>query len=75
MGLGDVSVEYLSTGANRQTAVADWSSTGILAFGADSNVAIWRPKVRKDPTFKLESSNDKADSRIRINLKRELPLY
>ncbi|KAF9881180.1 hypothetical protein CkaCkLH20_01330 [Colletotrichum karsti] len=37
------SVEYLSTGANRQTAAADWSSSGILAFGADSNIAVWAP--------------------------------
>ncbi|KPM34674.1 Elongator complex protein 2 [Neonectria ditissima] len=41
-----VSVEYLSTGANRQTAVADWSRGGILAFGADINVALWRPALK-----------------------------
>ncbi|KAF7561605.1 hypothetical protein G7046_g2562 [Stylonectria norvegica] len=45
MGDKPVSVEYLSTGANRQTAVADWSSGGILAFGADVNVALWRPSL------------------------------
>ncbi|KAH6892230.1 WD40-repeat-containing domain protein [Thelonectria olida] len=38
-----VSVEYLSTGANRQTAVADWSRGGTLAFGSDVNVALWKP--------------------------------
>ncbi|KAH8733500.1 WD40-repeat-containing domain protein [Ilyonectria robusta] len=43
MAASPVSVEYLSTGANRQTAVADWSRGGILAFGADINVALWRP--------------------------------
>ncbi|UNI18917.1 Elongator subunit elp2 [Purpureocillium takamizusanense] len=37
------SVEYLATGANRQTAVADWSRSGLLAFGADVNVALWQP--------------------------------
>ncbi|KAI1812887.1 elongator complex protein [Poronia punctata] len=36
-------VEYLSIGANRQTAVADWSQDGLIAFGADSNIALWRP--------------------------------
>jgi elongator complex protein 2 len=46
MSTKDVSVDYLSTGANRQTAVADWSTSGVLAFGADNNVALWRPKVR-----------------------------
>lgn len=40
-----VEVEYLSAGANRQTAVADWGEDGIVAFGADSNVALWRPRV------------------------------
>ncbi|PHH79617.1 hypothetical protein CDD83_3848 [Cordyceps sp. RAO-2017] len=40
-----VSVEYLATGANRQTAVADWSEAGLLAFGAGVNVAIWQPDL------------------------------
>ncbi|KGQ04313.1 Elongator complex protein 2 [Beauveria bassiana D1-5] len=35
---------YLSAGANRQTAVADWSRGGLLAFGADTNVAFWAPE-------------------------------
>ncbi|KAF5974102.1 elongator complex 2 [Fusarium coicis] len=43
MGSGPVSIEYLASGANRQTAVADWSQCGILAFGADINIALWRP--------------------------------
>ncbi|KAH7318546.1 elongator protein 2 [Stachybotrys elegans] len=43
MGTEGVSVEYLSIGANRQTAGADWNSRGLLAFGADSNVAVWQP--------------------------------
>lgn len=45
MGLKPISTEYLSTGANRQTAVADWSSDGLVAFGADNNVALWEPTV------------------------------
>ncbi|KAI0471099.1 RNA polymerase II Elongator subunit [Xylariaceae sp. FL0804] len=36
-------VEYLSAGANRHTAVADWCENGLVAFGADSNIALWRP--------------------------------
>ncbi len=36
---------YLSAGANRQTAVADWSKGDLLAFGADANIALWRPFV------------------------------
>ncbi|KAI2470325.1 WD40 repeat-like protein [Annulohypoxylon bovei var. microspora] len=38
-----VGVEYLSAGANRHTAVADWGKDGIVAFGADSHAALWRP--------------------------------
>jgi elongator complex protein 2 len=45
MNAQDVSVGYLAAGANRQTAVADWSRGGLLAFGADSNIALWRPTV------------------------------
>lgn len=40
-----VEVQYLSVGANRHTAVADWSQDGLVAFGADSNIALWRPHV------------------------------
>ncbi|KAI5862756.1 RNA polymerase II Elongator subunit [Durotheca rogersii] len=43
MGDCRVAVEYLSAGANRHTAVADWSPDGLVAFGAGSNVALWRP--------------------------------
>ena len=46
MGTQAVRAEYLSTGANRQTAVADWSRGGLIAFGADINVALWEPAVR-----------------------------
>lgn len=46
MTLWTPQVEHLSTGANRHGAVADWSEGGILAFGADANVALWRPEVR-----------------------------
>lgn len=42
-------VEYLSTGANRHGAVADWSVDGVLAFGADANVALWMPEVGEHP--------------------------
>jgi hypothetical protein len=38
--------EYLATGANRHPSVADWDESGVLAFGADRNVALWRPQVR-----------------------------
>lgn len=41
--------EYISAGGNRHPAAADWDSkTGLLAFGADRNVALWQPKVCLD---------------------------
>lgn len=43
----EVGIDYLSVGANRHTAVADWNEDGIVAFGADSNIALWRPDVRE----------------------------
>jgi elongator complex protein 2 len=34
--------EYYSVGGNRHSGAADWSvASGLLAFGADQNVAIW----------------------------------
>ncbi|KAI2643517.1 WD40-repeat-containing domain protein [Xylaria nigripes] len=41
--MGEEEIEYLSVGANRHTAVADWSQDGLVAFGADTNIALWRP--------------------------------
>lgn len=51
MTMGDVNVdiEYLSAGANRQTAAADWNVDGTVAFGSDTNIALWRPNVRDLP--------------------------
>jgi hypothetical protein len=42
-------VKYISIGANRQTAAADCSPDGTLAFGADINVALWKPAVGHNP--------------------------
>ncbi|OJJ97366.1 hypothetical protein ASPACDRAFT_46219 [Aspergillus aculeatus ATCC 16872] len=39
-----VTTEYISVGGNRHPAAADWDvRTGVLAFGADNNVALWNP--------------------------------
>ncbi|KAK4043049.1 WD40-repeat-containing domain protein [Parachaetomium inaequale] len=34
---------YLSAGANRYAAAADWSEDGLVAFGSDANVCLWDP--------------------------------
>ncbi|KAL2432464.1 Elongator complex protein 2 [Exophiala dermatitidis] len=40
----NISHDYISVGGNRHSAASDWSTTsGLLAFGADQNVAIWEP--------------------------------
>ncbi|KAL1980852.1 hypothetical protein VTN96DRAFT_3387 [Rasamsonia emersonii] len=39
-----ITTEYISVGGNRHPAAADWDrQSGVLAFGADNNVALWVP--------------------------------
>ncbi|KAI6714284.1 hypothetical protein JHW43_003231 [Diplocarpon mali] len=42
--MAQVSAEYLAAGANRHPSAADWDMGGLLAFGADRNVALWQPQ-------------------------------
>lgn len=45
---------YLAAGANRHPSAADWDVlSGLLAFGADRNVAIWRPQVSPETLFAI----------------------
>lgn len=38
--------EYIAAGGNRHPAAADWdASTGLLAYGAERNIALWKPLV------------------------------
>ncbi|KAB8237838.1 hypothetical protein ETB97_012885 [Aspergillus alliaceus] len=40
-----VASDYICVGGNRHPAAADWDvQSGVLAFGADNNVALWDPK-------------------------------
>ncbi|KAJ5825492.1 hypothetical protein N7474_002630 [Penicillium riverlandense] len=42
--MASVATEYISVGGNRHPAAADWDAeSGVLAFGADNNVALWDP--------------------------------
>ncbi|KAI2697684.1 hypothetical protein CBS147332_8667 [Penicillium roqueforti] len=44
-----VDTEYISVGGNRHPGAADWDAqTGLLAFGADNNVALWDPLDKND---------------------------
>ena len=39
-------LQFISVGGNRHPATADWDRrSGLLAFGADNNVALWHPLV------------------------------
>ncbi|KAF7714112.1 Uncharacterized protein PECH_000340 [Penicillium ucsense] len=42
--MASISTEYISVGGNRHPGAADWDvHSGVLAFGADNNVALWEP--------------------------------
>ncbi|CAG8072834.1 unnamed protein product [Penicillium olsonii] len=44
-----VTTDYISVGGNRHPGAADWDvQTGVLAFGADNNVALWDPLDKSD---------------------------
>jgi hypothetical protein len=47
---------FLAAGANRHPSAADWDESGVLAFGADRNVALWRPQVRIERCVKGPNS-------------------
>lgn len=39
--------DYIAAGGNRHPAAADWdANSGLLAYGSDRNVALWKPSVR-----------------------------
>lgn len=41
-----VCTEYIAAGGNRHPAAADWDPfSDLIAFGADRNIAIWKPCV------------------------------
>lgn len=43
----DIKPELLATGGNRHPAAADWDpeGSGLVAFGASNNIALWKPLV------------------------------
>ncbi|KAJ6023279.1 uncharacterized protein N7446_013638 [Penicillium canescens] len=44
-----VATDYISVGGNRHPGAAQWDvETGVLAFGADNNVALWDPLDKHD---------------------------
>ena len=54
----EVSTDYIAVGGNRHPAAADWdAASGLLAFGADNNVALWDPLVL--PLFLLSGASER----------------
>ena len=44
--MDEVTNEYIAVGGNRHPAAAAWdAASGLLAYGADRNVALWFPLV------------------------------
>ena len=43
----ELDTAYLAAGANRHPSAADWDESGVLAYGADRNIALWRPRVSR----------------------------
>lgn len=43
MASASVTLDYISVGGNRHPAAADWDrgESGLVAFGADNNIALW----------------------------------
>lgn len=58
MSEAKIGIEYLSVGANRHTAGADWSGSGLVAFGADSSIALWQPDVSGNHGTDLKPCHD-----------------
>lgn len=48
--------EYIAAGGNRHPSAADWdAATGLLAYGADRNVALWSPLVLDLPLLTVQT--------------------
>ncbi|EAS37267.3 RNA polymerase II Elongator subunit [Coccidioides immitis RS] len=44
-----ITTEYICVGGNRHPAAADWhKQSGLVAYGADNNVALWDPADRRN---------------------------
>ncbi|KAK2761381.1 hypothetical protein FQN54_001903 [Arachnomyces sp. PD_36] len=57
--------EYINVGGNRHPAAADWNlHSGLLAYGADNNVALWDPtdKSGRGVYALLVSHTDKVNA-------------
>lgn len=58
--MNKIAPEYLAAGANRHPSAADWDESGLLAYGADRNIALWYPGVSSQDLYHeaLSHQND-----------------
>ncbi|KAH0559787.1 hypothetical protein GP486_003690 [Trichoglossum hirsutum] len=69
--MAKVSTSFIAVGANRHPSAADWDpQSGLLAFGADRNIAIWNPldETRRGISALLSGHSGK------VNVVRFLPV-
>lgn len=59
-------LEYLAAGANRHPSAADWNDEGILAYGTDRNVALWRPQVSSNLLCHMVQNSNKTSLRVLV---------
>jgi len=62
-----ITADYQAAGANRHPSAADWDKSGILAFGADRNIALWQPQVGLS-VFSHETSNDSGTPALEFGI-------
>jgi elongator complex protein 2 len=59
MPTADVDTNLIVVGGNRHPSAADWDPiSGLLAFGADQNIALWNPKVQTIHDLCTDTSDD-----------------
>lgn len=62
-----ITTDYISAGGNRHPGAADWDvETGVLAFGADNNVALWDPLVSSTQNRQTQKLKSNRLTRIKM---------
>ncbi|KAH8689689.1 putative RNA polymerase II Elongator subunit [Talaromyces proteolyticus] len=63
-----VATDFISVGGNRHPGAADWDTqSGVLAYGADNNVALWKPEDKSNRgVFSLLVGHEDKVSAVRF---------
>ncbi|KAG9246124.1 quinon protein alcohol dehydrogenase-like superfamily [Calycina marina] len=57
MRRAQMQADYLAAGGNRHPAASDWNSSGVLAFGAERNIALWKPQSKSEGVYDFLSGH------------------